>query len=268
MMNEKKVAAVGFCCADIYENLNKWYPTGNGIDWGIHLQRMGVPVSVVSVVGNDTYGEEMKRTLGAEGMDISHLRTEEGDTCITRMELRNGTDRVHLDSIDGVMEQYAITKEEFDFVAKHDLLHTDLFGNVLPHLPAWKAAGVKILMDFSVFTKDPAYHCKDLFPYVDYVFFSADGMEKDALEDWLKEIHAMGPALVTATLGEEGSLCYDGKRFYRYGIVKTEVVNTVGAGDSYIAGFTYGLLQGWDIPACMENGAKLSAKVIAKFAPY
>ncbi|MBQ5708525.1 MAG: hypothetical protein IIV62_01015, partial [Anaerotignum sp.] len=143
MMTEKKVAAVGFCCADIYENLNEWYPTGNGIDWGIHLQRLGVPVSVVSVVGNDTYGEEMKRTLSAEGMDITHLRTEEGDTCITRMELKNGTDRVHLESIDGVMETYAINKEEIRFVAEHDLLHTDLFGNVLPHLPAWKEAGVK-----------------------------------------------------------------------------------------------------------------------------
>ncbi|MBQ9092328.1 MAG: fructoselysine 6-kinase, partial [Anaerotignum sp.] len=262
-MTEKKVAAVGFCCADIYENLNEWYPTGNGIDWGIHLQRMGVPVSVISVVGNDAYGEEMKRTLQGEGMDISHLRTEEGDTCITRMELRNGTDRVHLDSIDGVMETYAINKEEFDFVAKHDMFHTDLFGNVLSHLPAWKEAGVKILMDFSVFTKDPEYHCKDIFPYVDYVFFSADGIKKEELQDWLKEIHAFGPELVVATLGEEGSLCYDGEQFYSYGIVETEVVNTVGAGDSYIAGFTYGILQGWDIPACMENGAKLSSQVIA-----
>ena len=80
-MTEKKVAAVGFCCADVYENLGEWYPTGNGIDWGIHLRRMGVPVSVVSVVGNDTYGEGMKRILSEENIDISHLRTEEGTTC-------------------------------------------------------------------------------------------------------------------------------------------------------------------------------------------
>ena len=66
-MIEKKVAAVGFCCTDIYENLNERYATGNGIDWGIHLQRMGVPVSVISVVGNDIYGDEMKQTLKAEG---------------------------------------------------------------------------------------------------------------------------------------------------------------------------------------------------------
>ena len=45
----KTVAAVGFCCADVYEKLDKFYPTGNGVDWGVHLARMGVPVSVVSV---------------------------------------------------------------------------------------------------------------------------------------------------------------------------------------------------------------------------
>lgn len=268
MMTEKKVAAVGFCCVDIYEKINEWYATGNGIDWGIHLRRMGVPVSVVSVVGNDYYGDEMKRTLDAEGIDISHLRTESGATCITRMELRNGTDRVHLDSVDGVMEHYAVTEEEFQFVAGHELLHTDLFGNVLSHLPAWKAAGVKILMDFSIFTKDPEYHCMDIFPYVDYVFFSADGIERNELEDWMKEIYACGPILVTATLGEEGSLCYDGQQFYAYGIVPTKTVNTVGAGDSYIAGFTFGLLQGESIPECMSRGAALSARVIAGFKPY
>lgn len=268
MMTEKKVAAVGFCCVDVYENINEWYATGNGIDWGIHLQRMGIPVSAVSVVGNDRYGEAMKQALSAEGMDISHLRTEPGDTCVMRMELRNGVDRVHLGSVDGVMEHYAITNEEFQFVAKHDLLHTDLFGNVLPHLPAWKEAGVKILMDFSVFTKDADYHCMDIFPYVDYVFFSADGIEKDELKDWMKEIYACGPTLVTATLGEEGSICYDGRKFYSYGIVPAKVVNTVGAGDSYIAGSTYGLLRGETIPECMARGAELSARVISGFKPY
>ena len=110
---EKTVAAVGFCCADVYEKLNKFYPTGNGVDWGVHLARMGVPVSVVSVVGTDSYGEKMKDALAAEGIDISHLRTEPGDTCKMMMDLKNGTDRVHLEEIEGVMADYALTDEEF-----------------------------------------------------------------------------------------------------------------------------------------------------------
>lgn len=263
-----KLAAVGFCCADVYEKLGKFYPTGNGVDWGVHLARKGLDVSVVSVVGTDDYGEKMKQALSAEGIDISHLRTEAGDTCKMMMDLKNGTDRVHLEEIEGVMADYALTKEEFDFVAGHTMLHTDLFGKVLEYLPAWKAAGVKIVMDFSVFSEDPEYHCESLFPYVDYVFMSYDGKKDEHIKQWVKQVHSYGPKLVVATMGELGSICYDGQTLYEYGIVPTEVVNTVGAGDSYIAGFTYGLLNDWDVPACMESGATLASSVVSKFEPY
>lgn len=265
---EKTVAAVGFCCADVYEKLDKFYPTGNGVDWGVHLARMGVPVSVISVVGTDAYGEKMKMALSAEGIDISHLRTENGDTCKMMMDLKNGTDRVHLEEIEGVMADYSLSEEEWRFVAGHTMLHTDLFGKVLEHLPAWKAAGVQIVMDFSVFSEDPEYECDKIFPYVDYVFLSYDGKKDDHIEQWVKRIHEFGPKLVTATMGEFGSICYDGENLYSMGIVPTEVVNTVGAGDSYIAGFTYGLLRGWEVPACMEYGARIASKVISKFEPY
>lgn len=264
----KKLAAVGFCCADVYEKLNKFYPTGNGVDWGVHLARMGQQVSVVSVVGTDSYGEKMKAALTAEGIDISHLRMEDGDTCKEMMDLKNGTDRVHVQEIEGVMADYAITEEEFCFVARHDMLHTDLFGKVLDRLPDWKKAGVQIVMDFSVFSEDPEYHCRDIFPYVDYVFLSYDGKKDDHIRRWVQDIHSYGPKLVTATMGELGSICYDGKQLHEYGIVPAKVVNTVGAGDSYIAGFTYGILQGWDVPACMKKGAEVSSAVVSKFEPY
>ena len=56
-MGEKKVRAVaaGFSCMDVYEKINRCYPTGNGVDWGVHLQRLGISVSVVSVTGTDEY---------------------------------------------------------------------------------------------------------------------------------------------------------------------------------------------------------------------
>ena len=80
-----KACAAGFCCADVYQNIGVFYPTGNGIDWGIHLARMGVSVSAVSVVGKDEYGDKMREALAAEGLDISHLRVEDGDTSVMLM---------------------------------------------------------------------------------------------------------------------------------------------------------------------------------------
>jgi len=265
----KSVVAVGFSCADVYQDLGKFYPTGNGIDWGVHLARMGVPVSVVSVVGTDGYGSKMREALSTENIDISHLRIEEGDTCVMLMGLKNGIDRVHLKEIDGVMASYALTPDDDAFVRSHDMLHTDLFGNVLDHLRPWHEAGILSVMDFSVFSEDKEYHCEDHFPYVDYAFMSYDGDDMDHIHNWIAHVQQQGPRVVTATMGERGSLSYDGKRFYDGGIVvPPKVVNTVGAGDSYIAGFTYGLINGWDIPACQRKGAEVSSDVITKFEPY
>lgn len=262
-----KVTGVGFCCADVYEKLNKFYPTGNGVDWGVHLSRMGIPVSIVSVVGTDQYGTRMKEALQKEGIDVSHLRTEPGDTCKMMMELKNGTDRVHLQEIEGVMANYSLTDEEIEFIKGHDYMHTDLFGKILDHLPEFHQAGVKIVMDFSTFSADPEYRCEEIFPYVDYVFLSYE--QDDAyIENWIRKIQSYGPEIVTATLGEKGSISWDGKHLYRYGIVPAKVVNTVGAGDSYIAGYTYGIIHGWDIPECMKKGAEVSSKVVAQFEPY
>lgn len=100
------------------------------------------------------------------------------------------------------------------------------------------------------------------------MFLSYDGKKDEHIKEWVKKIHTYGPKLVTATMGELGSICWDGSTLHEYGIVPAQVVNTVGAGDSYIAGFTYGILQGWDVPACMAHGAKVSSAVVSRFEPY
>ena len=96
--------------------------------------------------------------------------------------------------------------------------------------------------------------------------FEEDSAE---LRDWVRQLQELGPRVAVATLGEKGSIAYDGERFYECGIVPAEkVVNTVGAGDSYIAGFTKGVLDGLDVSACMHAGAELSSRVIGSFEPY
>ena len=46
-----KVAAIGFCCTDVYENLNRHYSTGNGIDCIVNIRKRGIKTSAVTTVG-------------------------------------------------------------------------------------------------------------------------------------------------------------------------------------------------------------------------
>jgi fructoselysine 6-kinase len=263
-----KVAAVGFVCIDVYDRQNRLYPTGNGVDFIINLKKLSpVQASVVSAVGNDAYGQLMLTKLQGLEIDTSHLQVRDGKTAVIKMELK-GNDRIHGERIRGVMDSFAPTEDDLEFIKGHDLIHTDLTGRVLNRLPLMKADGAEVLFDFSIKHNNPDN--AQILPYVDYALFSFDQRDKrDAeLADFMKWAQSFGPKIVIATLGVNGSLAYDGKRFYEAGIVPAETVNTVGAGDSFIAGFMHGIINRWDIGECLKSGAAMAAKIVSQFDPY
>lgn len=260
-------AAIGFCCIDSYQNLGISYPTGNGIDCVAHLSRRGIPCAAVSAVGTDANGQRMLDALSKMRIDISHMQVNPGETSIFEMELRENNDRVHLRNIPGVMETYAPTAEDIGFTRKFDFIHTDLFGKVLDLLPELKAEGARLVLDFSQFADDD--NMSRLLPLVDYAFFSVGEGNYEKACALLEKGKALGGHVMTATLGEDGCVCWDGTQMIRGSSIPAEkVVNTVGAGDSFIAGFMEGVMRDMPIPDCIRNGAELASRVVAQFEPY
>jgi 5-dehydro-2-deoxygluconokinase len=70
--------------------------------------------------------------------------------------------------------------------------------------------------------------------------------------------------IVVIKHGKEGSIAYtkDGES-HKGAIFPAKVIKTFGAGDSYAAGFLYGLMQGWDLSACMAFGGAAASIVIS-----
>ena len=84
----------------------------------------------------------------------------------------------------------------------------------------------------------------------------------------MKKIHEKGPKYVICMMGTAGSMCYDGKDFHRFGIIPCEeVVDSMGAGDSYIAGFLKGMIEGKNIEEAMKLGATNATETLKYFAP-
>jgi len=76
----------------------------------------------------------------------------------------------------------------------------------------------------------------------------------------LPEVHKRyGFRLTAATLGEEGVLAWNGARFYYAAAYCVKVVDTIGAGDTFHAGFIYGLLQGWPLQRQLDFGCAAAA---------
>lgn len=255
MMN-MKIATVGDNCIDAYINLNQAYPGGNPVNVAVYTIRLGGAASYTGVVGNDEYGERMLNALKNKGIDISHVRVLPGKTAVAQVELVNG-ERVFGDYDEGVLAQFKLTDEDIEFLCSHELVVTGLWGNIHNDLHKIKAKGTTIAFDFA--TRISGGIVDKAISKVDYAFFSYDGGDKAYIREFMESIYIKGPRLVIVTLGEKGSICYDGSEFFSYGIVPCKVVDTMGAGDSYIAGFLRGVLLGKKIEECMKLGAENAA---------
>jgi sulfofructose kinase len=111
-----------------------------------------------------------------------------------------------------------------------------------------RAAGIPVVADL-----DELYPgVEALLRNLDYFVASRDipgriTGESD-LRKSLPEVHKRyGFRLTAATLGEEGVLTWDGDKFHYAAAYCVKVVDTIGAGDTFHAGFIYGLLQGWPL---------------------
>lgn len=261
-----KVAEIGDNCIDFYERLNIKYTTGNVVDTGVNLKKLGVDVSIISTTGSDENGKWMIESLKKEGLDISHLKVAEGATAITYMDM-DGNDRIHGDYIEGVLENIVFDEEDVRFASEHDLVHTAFWGKAEKVLPDIAKSGTPIAFDYADRLDSPLV--EETLPYVSYGFFSYHGGRDGHIENYLKDKVDRGMKIAVATFGEEGSLACDKDGFHSCGIVEArQVVNTVGAGDSFIAGFLYGVLNNWSVEESLHKGAEVASKVVEVFEPW
>ena len=234
-----KFTAAGYVCIDYYPDFdNRCYVTGNGVDVLFNLldMRDDVASSIVSAVSDDDYGKMSLNAFKERGIDCSHLEIIPGGQ----------TPRVPLHLINND--------------------HTDFTGRLIPRLEEIRKRGVKVFFDLSNAVNHP--DTKYVLSNIDCGLVSfEDNLEEG--KEFLKYACSLGTKLMIATFGKNGSIAYDGSKFYKGDIVPVEnVVNTVGAGDSYFAGFIAALIDEKPILDCMHSGAERAAQVISVFDPY
>ena len=253
-----KLATAGDNCIDNYGSQNKRFPGGNPINVAVYAKRIQLDASYTGAVGDDENGQFMLKALKSKGVDASHVSILPGRTAVTEVELKDG-ERIFGDYNEGVLADFVLSEDDIDFFSTHDLFHTGLWGNMENDLHRIKEKGIPISFDFATAKDGPTL--EKAMPFVDYAFFS-DEEETEDLLLFMKSIYMRGPQIVVTTLGKNGSIAYDGNDFFRCGIVPGPVVDTMGAGDSYIAGFCKGLINKQSIPECMQMGSACAAETL------
>ncbi|MFB4167285.1 fructoselysine 6-kinase [Virgibacillus sp. JSM 102003] len=253
-----RIAAVGDNCIDYYKGIKKIYSGGNAVNVAVYSARIGTQASYIGIIGTDAFGDKIYHDIKEKGVDVSHLHVSEGNTAVTYVELNNN-DREFVGFNEGVMKNFNLTDEDIKFIAEHDIVHSGISGHCEKYFKIFKQRGLITSFDFS--DEDKEELVDRLAPHLDYAFFSYV-KDNPYIRSYLKSVVDRGSKIAVSTLGGNGSLAYDGKKYYKSKAKDIDVIDTMGAGDSFIAGFLNGIYQGGTIKVCMEKGGDTAAETI------
>ena len=249
-----RVVAIGDNCLDWYLDRRMVHPGGNALNVAVYCHRLGADAAYIGQFGTDWAGDVMIHALEAEGVDISRIRRTHG----TSGYATNGNvagDRVFRGSSNGVVA-FLPTQRDYASMVGADVIHTGDSSFLEEHVADF-AALAPVSYDFS--TK-PAGYCEPLLRHVTFATFSRPGLSPGQVEELIGWASGHGAREVHVTQGEAGSFSYaDGHLHHEPAAAVGRIVDTLGAGDSFIAGMLVARLGGASVPEAARAASSFAA---------
>lgn len=249
---------------------------GDAVNEAKHLSAMGYRTAIVCGLGKDLAGGLIEDLVSKEGVSTERIRKMDYDTPIANIMVREDGSRFSINSEATQLPGYRILPDELkgakvvSFASLFRAPFADM-GNTAELIRAAKAYGSIICCDTKLPLSDAIdiKHLSDALPLIDYIFpnekEAAYYTGKKTFPEMADSLRSLGIKNVIIKTGPEG--CYVSGQDWKGAIpaIKVDrVVNTTGAGDSFVAGFIAGILQKLSIRECAELGLTNAAQTITK----
>lgn len=232
-----KLVGIGDSVVDKYLHSRMMYPGGQALNVAVNARQLGCESAFLGVLGTDLHADLIRRAMSACGIDGSRCRTFEGENGYAYVNLVDG-ERVFVGSNrGGVLREHPITLDEADlaYLSGFDLIHADLNSRLETELEKIRALRIPFSFDFS--TRGTADYFARVCPNVDFGFIAAGSMTEEECLNKARLMLELGCGAVVATMGADGSLYLDAQGSTRFVAERLDALDTMGAGDSFIAGF-------------------------------
>lgn len=250
-----RIAAFGDNVVDGYRQEGLMYPGGNCVNHAVFARRAGAETAYIGAVCDDDAGRLIKQSLSAEGVDISSIRTEPGQTAYCMIETDHG-ERIFVGANLGP-SIIAPSAADLARLVDFDAVHTGRSSHVDAWLPQFSQR-TKLSYDLAT-VHDPdrvasvAQHCFLL-------AFSGGGLSREKASALASMAHAHGAAWSLVTRGGDGALLLGPTGSFEVPVHAVEAIDTLGAGDTFIANVLVGLLKGDDPNALLHVAAEAAAQ--------
>jgi sugar/nucleoside kinase (ribokinase family) len=228
-----------------------------------NLATLGNRVGFVSRIGDDPLGQISFDRLAESGVDVSRVKKVSGPVTTGLTVILPRSDFRNILTYPGTMFEMSFADLDLDFLANSRHFHLSSFflhRALRPRIPdlfrEMKSAGLTTSLDIN---DDPEDRWNsglwDVLRHVDIFFLNERELKKVAAMDELRSavdrLAAAVPLLVVK-LGADGALLRWKDKEHRGPAVPVTVVDRVGAGDSFDAGFLHQFVRGAGPERCLE----------------
>jgi len=235
-----------------------------------NLASLGSHVGFISCIGNDQFGQMALERLSAAGVDVSKVVQISGSvkTGLTVLLQRNGWRNIL--TYPGTIFDLKLEHLDFDYLTSSRHFHFSSFylqrglqAHVVELFKQLRSKGLTISLDCNDDPDDKWMGLEEVLPYVD-VFLPNDKellalTGKKTIETAIELIRDSANVIVVK-LGDKGSaLARDGKIIFKDAFLNNNIVDAIGAGDSFNAGFIYKFIRKAPIETCQVFGNLIGA---------
>ena len=253
-MSDIRVATVGDNCIDRYLSLRQSTVGGNAVNVGVHVARIGLAAAYFGAVGDDVDGVRVLATLRDNGVETADTRVVSGRTAYTDIAFGDGGERIIAFEEMGVSAAYRPNASEINKLRRFHHVHIGWLDDGGMVKQALASAGTSVSQDLSVTSPAAGRRAEGL-----AIAFASAGPSFAEGEALAVRLLAEGARTAVVTCGAAGSLAFDGAVVARTDALKVEVIDTLGAGDTFIAGFLAARLGGGSLEHCLESGRNLAS---------
>ncbi len=246
---------------------------GKGANQAVAIRRLGAETAMIGAVGNDDFGEDLLKGLKDEGIDVSGIIVKDtvSGTAYIKVDREGNNNIVVATGANFELTPQDIrNKEELIKSADYCVFQLEIPQETVKEaVKICKENNVKVIMN-------PAPAIKDLDEFIvknsDYMMpneseleiLSGEKLTEDNLLDICQSQIDRGVNKLVVTLGDKGSLYFDGEKHEFVGIIPTKTVDTTGAGDSFIGAFVNMLSEGKDDIEAIKYASAVGSLTVSR----
>jgi sugar/nucleoside kinase (ribokinase family) len=240
----------------------QWHHEGLGgtsAGKALNLRRLGLDVSLYTLIGDDEPGRKIRRALARSGVDHTVRRSVNGsERHVNLMDPAGRRLSIYLTLPEA---EAAVPAGLDDALAGADAVVVDLAEHSRSALPVARALGKAVWCDLHDYDGRSAFHTQ-FRAAADYLFVSDERLPDP--HRFLREQIAAGKRLAVCTRGARGALALvpGGEIVEVPAEPVAEVVDTNGAGDAFFAGFLCAHLAGRSLRECLGLACRTAAACV------